>query len=73
MKEVHGLLGAVIRGLIPPLLAMDISKEEGCALIQALDCLAHLVKQQRCGKPKADAAQPCFRWAVQLHLQQQQQ
>ena len=44
VKAVHALLGRTVRSLLRKPLEdkEDMSNEEGCALIQGLDCLARL-------------------------------
>lgn len=64
LKEVHVLLWGTIRSLLRKLLedTEEMSDEQGCALIQGLDCLARLVKQQPTRKKQNATAQlPCFR------------
>ena len=64
---MHRLLGDVITGLMHTLVAGEISNEQGCALVQGLDCWARLVQQQRRSKQKSDAELPLFRSAVEIN------
>ena len=67
VRGVHRLLGDVITGLMHTLVAGEISNEQGCALVQGLDCWARLVQQQRRSKQKSDAELPLFRSAVEIN------
>lgn len=65
VRGVYALLGRTIRSLLRKLLedTKEMSDEQGCALIQGLDCLARLVKQQPSRKKQtANAQLPCFRF-----------
>lgn len=56
------LLGSVIIGLLSCMF-INISKGQGCALVQAMDCLAKLINQQQSIKQRFDSNPPCFRLA----------
>ena len=67
VRGVHGLVGGTIRGLMHTLLDKkeDMTNEQGCALIQGMDCLARLVQQQPSqNKQRLDAQLPCFRFVT---------
>jgi len=61
VRGVQRLLGGSMRGLMQRLWEQDLSAGQGCALVQAMDCLVSLVKQQPRSKQKLDADLPCFR------------
>jgi len=61
VRGVQRLLGWVMRGLTQRLWYQDLSAGQGCALVQAMDCLVSLVKQQSRSKQKPDADLLCFR------------
>lgn len=52
--------------LMRALIEGEVSDEQGCALIQGLDCWARLVKQQRRSKQRSDAELPLFRFGAEI-------
>lgn len=69
MRAALVLLNRVLRGSLQGLIDRDITETEGCILIQALDCLVKLVKQQQQYRPKimSDQYNACFRYDSAQH------
>ena len=61
VRGVQSLLVGVLRGLMQRLWKQDLSAGQGCALVQAMDCLVSLGKQQPRSKQKPEVDLPCFR------------
>ena len=62
VNAVQKSLGRVVKDSLRAAINRDLTEEEGCTLIQAMDCLVRLIRQQQQSNPNltSDSDSACF-------------
>lgn len=62
VKAVQETLGRAVKDSLLAVIMRDLTEEEGCTLIQGMDCLVRLIKQQQQSDPNltSDQDSACF-------------